>query len=961
MRNQLRVVGLLLFALFACCLLITFAPAQTNLGNVRGHVQDPQNRSISGASVTLHNLATGYSRTVQTDASGIYSFLDVPLTGQYELTVNAAQFAPANQKGIYLRALGTAVFDFTLAVAQQKTEVNVYGTTSTVQVSSNEVSTRLSQEKIEDTPVLERKITTLPLLDSSVRPAQTTGDLFLNETLFVINGTGRRQTTYELDGTTANDMWGRQSMFAGLPFSAVQEFTVYTNASSAEWGWNAGTAVNVVTRSGSNDWHGDFVGMGSPSFSNANIPLTTKSAQETWDQGSGMLSGPIVKDKTYFLLAGQYTDQNRPAVITSPVDKGAIYNGTFDQSLFLARLDQQFNQNNHLYLRTNFDRFSDSNPQDAVSGNTLPASARPFTRNTYQAAISDTAVISPTMLNDASFEFLLGSPITQFTPVTPQPQVYVSGYYTYGDSRYADLLNHQYEWSDTLSMTRGHHQFKFGVDVMNSYSGGFGQEFGTGYLDGQFQINPIYETIPIATLLTYNPALPPPGAPPGSKPLAEQFTQSFGNETYHIYDTLYGLFAQDNWNITPNLNLNLGLRWDGETFTGQTHLFSPRVGLAWKLPGSNTVIRAGYGIYYSEERTDLYASAALGGPQGAFTYTAVPGGLGFPTTFSPITFPAGAVLPARNITILAGQCNYLNQFLPVDQLHFCDNNFQNPYTQQWNFGFEHDLGQGWILSLDYIGSHTIHIEQPYDLNAPAPFYRTAPGQVRSVAAANATRPIIPVPGGFQDVEQYVNWGAAWYDAGQVKVTKQLTHRLSALLTYTWSHDINTVEWDGTGQQPNSWSCVVACEKATSLLNQTNNASLSGTYSLPWNFMLMSWITAGSGFPFNITTGADNSGDTDTTDRPVINGVVIGRNTGQAPPIYDFDFALQKAVKLTERVTMTLRAESFNTFNHLNLYTLNGVYGNNANGLPVATFGQPEGGLANVGPPREMQFLARFSF
>ena len=119
--------------------------------------------------------------------------------------------------------------------------------------------------------------------------------------------------------------------------------------------------------------------------------------------------------------------------------------------------------------------------------------------------------------------------------------------------------------------------------------------------------------------------------------------------------------------------------------------------------------------------------AALGGPQGAFTYSAAPGGLGFPTTFAPISFPPGAILPARSITILAGQCSYLNQFLPVDQLHFCDNNFQNPYTQQWNLGFEHDLGGGWLFAMDYIGSHTIHIEQPVDLNSPSPFIRTAPG------------------------------------------------------------------------------------------------------------------------------------------------------------------------------------------------------------------------------------------
>src|SRR5664279_3876778 len=334
MPIRLRVTHLLALALFVAFWSSTYLAAQTDLGAVQGHVQDQQSKAIAGASVTLRSPSTAFDRTVQTDASGNYSFIGVPLTGSYVLTVDAPQFKQAEQKDINLRAAGTAVFDFTLTVSGEKTQVNVYGTTGTVPTESNQVSTRLSQEKIEDTPVFERKITSLPLLNSSVRPSQTTGDLFLNETLFVINGTGRRQTTYELDNTTANDMWGRQSMFAGLPFSAVQEFTVYTNASSAEWGWNAGTAVNVVTRSGSNDWHGDFVGMGSPAFSNASIPLAAKPVQETLAQGSGMLSGPIVKDKTYFMVSGQYTNQNRPAVITSPVDPGAFYNGTFGQTLF---------------------------------------------------------------------------------------------------------------------------------------------------------------------------------------------------------------------------------------------------------------------------------------------------------------------------------------------------------------------------------------------------------------------------------------------------------------------------------------------------------------------------------------------------------------------------------------------------------------------------------------------------
>jgi hypothetical protein len=390
-------------------------------------------------------------------------------------------------------------------------------------------------------------------------------------------------------------------------------------------------------------------------------------------------------------------------------------------------------------------------------------------------------------------------------------------------------------------------------------------------------------------------------------------------------------------------------------------MFSPRVGFAWRLPNDpDTVLRGGYGIYYSEERADLFASAALNGPQGVFTYTVAPGGLGFPTSFAPIpAFPPGVQLPARDITILAGQCNYLNQFVPVNQLRFCPNTFYNPYTQQWNLGIEHEFGKGWFLAIDYIGSHTIHIEQPVDLNSPSGFTRTLPGQTRSAAAANNTRPIIPVAGGYRQVLAYANFGSASYDGLQARFTKQLTNKLSLLLTYTWSHDINTVEWDGTGQNPNDYSCLVVCEKATSLLNQTNRASLSGTYLLPWGFMFSAWAQMGSGFPYNVTTGVDNNGDGNTSDRPVVNGGVVPRDWGQAPAIYDFDFALQKSFQIKERLSLALRAESFNTFNHLNTYSRNGVWGNGA--TPVSTFNQPVGGLANVGPPREMQFSARIQF
>ncbi|HVO63865.1 MAG TPA: TonB-dependent receptor [Terriglobales bacterium] len=958
-KLPLRLVVSICLVLLVCQVVTLNLIAQTDLGALKGRVLDKQGAVITGAKVTLRNPATAWERTSQTDGSGDYSFVAVPLTGEYTVSVSAPPFKIAQQDKVEFRAATTATVNFTLDVSGEKAEINVYGTTGSLPTESNQVETRLDLQKIEDTPVLSNKASSLPLLNSSVRPAQTTGDLFMNETLYVINGNGRRQTTYRLDDTDADDSWGRQTMFAAVPFPVVQEFTVYSNATSSEWGRNAGTAVNLVTKSGTNNWHGDFVGMGRPSGTQANTPLTTEPADNVMAQGSGTVSGPIVKDKTFFLASAQYGNQDRAAVITSPVMPGAVYEGNFSQWLALFRIDQMIGNNQRLTLRGNLDRFQDTNPQDAVSGVALPTAARVFTRNTYQAALTDDWTISPTMVNDARFQLLVASPITQFIPVVSAPQEYVSGYYTNGESRWANLLNHQYEWGDTLSWSKGHHQIKTGFSVIYSSSGGYGQEFGSGYLQGRFQINSKYQTIPIATLLTYDPSQPPPGFPKGSPPIASSFTQSFGNATYNVKETLYGMFVQDNWSLRPNLTVNLGLRYDGQTFTSQYLMFSPRVGLAWRIQ-PDTVVRAGYGIYYSEERANLEASAALGGPQGVFTYTVAPGGYGFPTSFSPITsIPPGVALPARDITILAGQCNYLNQFLNVSQLHFCPNTFYNPYTQQWNLGIEHDFGKGWLFSMDYVGSHTIHIEQPVDMNAPSEFVRTAPGQTRSVAAANATRPIVPVNNGYRQTLVYANFGSAFYDGLQVKLNKHLTSKLSMLLTYTWSHDLNTVEWDGTGQNPNSYACLVVCEKATSLLNQTNRAALSGTYMFPWQILFSAVAEMGSGFPYNVTTGVDNNGDGNTSDRPVVNGVVVPRDWGRAPALYDFDFALQKAFKVGEHMSVSVRAESFNTFNHLNTFSRNGVYGNTA--TPVATFGQPVGGLANIGPPRQMQFSARIQF
>ncbi len=976
------------------------AGAQTrDLAVLKGQVRDAGGGAVKGAEVALRNSATGFERKAQTNEQGNYAFVGLPLTGKYDLSVSAAQFKTVEQKNIELRAGETATVDFALNVSGTETRITVFGTTEGVQTDSNQISDRLDLPKIENTPVLNNKLTSLALLDSSVRPSLTTGDVFTNETLIVVNGGGRRQTSYSIDNTTADDSWGRQTILTTLPFASVQEFTILTNASSAEYGRNAGSAVNIVSKSGTNNFHGDFIAMGRPAFSEASAPLATKKAENTLAEGSGAISGPLIHDRTYFLASGEYNDQSRDAVITSTQAPGTIFTGNFTQTLFLARVDHQLTAGNNLTFRANLDKFSDTNPQDSVSGNNLPTTARTFNKRTYAAALTDTASFGAGIVNEARFQWQLASPITEFIPQAPGPQVSLAGNYTYGDSRFANLMNHQYQEADTLSLVRGHHVLKTGFDLIQSSSGGFGQEFGSGFLFGQWAINnPAgcnYASISVSQViadLTANPAAAPPqavctGTPP---PLVTSYTQSFGNQQYNIKETLWAVFLQDTWAVRPDLTLNLGLRYEGQTFLGDNNNIAPRIGLAWRLPRTRaTVLRAGYGIYYSEIRTDLAAGYLLGGPQGIFTFVATPGKCGFPTTFGPwpsltallqspgctSSSPAPTV-PLRDISVAQGSASYLNQFFDSSALRFYPSGLVNPYTQQWNLGIERELGKGWIFSVDYVGSHSIRLERPADLNAPAPFVRTAQGQTRSQAAANATRPVQPSStcttasptynpsygncfNNYRQILAIVNLGSGTYDGLQLKLNKRLTDHFSALLTYTYSHAIDTVEPDAANQNANDWNFLGADEKATSILDQRHRAALSGWYDFPWGFTFAVNTTLASGLPYNVTTGTDNNGDGTNSDRPVVNGAIIPRNWGRGTPTYDVAVSLQKTFQLTERWKVSLRSEAFNLFNHENFYGRNGTFGNNA--APPATFGAPVGGIANTGPGRQMQFMARLQF
>jgi Carboxypeptidase regulatory-like domain/TonB dependent receptor-like, beta-barrel len=923
------------------------AAAQTrDSAAVSGKVLDSSGAAVSAAAVELESAARGIHRRAATSSRGDFIFPGLPVAGTYRLRVEKKGFQPFAQAGIELRAGATATFLIRLALAPLENSVTVSGAAGEVEARSPQTGMRLDPSAIETLPVEGPRLLDLALYDAAVGSARGTGDAFLNRTLFVIHGGGRRSTTYSLDGSTGDDTWGRQTLFTMLPLAAVQEFTVLTSAFSAEYGWTDGSAVNIVTRAGSNAVHGELVLLARPKSLEAAPPLATTHLGDRLAEASGAVSGPIVRNRTYFLVSAEYDRERRDSLITSPLAPG-IFTGDARQTLLFFRLDQKLTPNHSLRARLDLDRMSDSNPADTVGGLDLPSTERIFRRRTYAAQAAETAILSPRAVNELRFQFQLGSPITQFQPVTPSTQFVYPGVAVTGESRSADLMNHQYEVADTWTWTAHRHTLQAGADVIASSSGGFGQEFGGGFVLGQFRVLPGITT-PVSELTPSDLA---------------SYTQSFGNASYRARDNLWALFVQDEFQATPSLALTAGLRYSRQTFTGAIHDFAPRLGLAARLPlAKPTVLRASYGIFYDAVPANLAAGYSIFGPAGIFSFSAQPGQLGFPSTLAPLpSFPPGVPLPPRDITVRVGDAGFLSRFFDVSRLRSYPQTLLSPYTEQWTLGAETELEPGWVLSLDYTGSHSLRLLRPADLNAPAPFPRAAPGEVRSAAAADLTRPIVPVPDGYRRIVAMVNAGSAYYDGVEARLRKRFRNGYGLLLSYTWSHTIDTVDADVPSQDPNDSNFLGAAEKATSLLDQRHRAVLTGWCRLPWTITFGSSASLASGRPFNATTGADNNGDGSFADRPVIHGSVVSRNSGRGSPLYSLALFLEKEIALNEQVRLDLRADAFNLLNHDNIVGRNGVYGNLSSGQPLPTFGQPLPGIDQTEPGRQFQFELRLDF
>lgn len=996
-----NLVYLPLVLLTLCAVLVLPAGAQSpNTATMIVMVADQTGAVVKDAKVSVVNTATGAVRDAISGSDGAATFPGLSLTGTYKVVVSREGFGNEERDGLTLRSGETATIKVTLLAGTQAAEVTIYGTTQGVRADPL-IGLPLRAEQINETPILGRKTSTLPLLNSAFRQGKGTGDLFVNQ-IYVITGAGsRRTTTVTLDGANNDEGWGRQTAVATIPLGAIQEIAIISNAFSAEYGWTAGPALNIVTKSGTNNLHGEGIFMFRPGswqaenfstrdFCPRNVPtcVTPSTLQhinpvdipDALQQYSGTIGGPIVKDRTFFFATADYTRQNRTTFLSTslpsfvlPADGNLEYTGHYRQFLFNGRIDHKLTSNQNLAFRVNVDRFFDDNPQDAVGGTNAPSVARRYARRSWTMQANHTLVINARLLNEARFAYLHGDPVTLWEAQNLSTTYTRGGAvpFTIGQSRASDLWSHQLQFSDTVSWSLGKHYLRFGGSLIHHTSGGTGSEPGT----------PILGTFTFRNTTT---------APFGQLTLADvqNYTQpiDFGISSYELPQWLNTLFIQDSMHLRSDFTLDAGLRYDRQSLTDAKKNFAPRIGFGWRPGGdSRLAIRGGYAMYYTQIRANAVAGYLVNGLDGLTTYTATAGQTGFPTCLvgsclpvdvNPQTIPASQ-LPARDITIRAGLADfYRAQFarfgLNFDRLPNYPDQLVNPRSQVFTLGFEREFFKGMFFGADYVRQHWSNLDRTVDLNAPTPFNRTAPGQTRSVAGANATRPILPVNGGVRQVNVIMNLGVADYNGLQTQFSYRSNRRLFASVSYTFSKATNTFEPDGNGIGPNESNITALgeIERGPSVVDQRHRGVVTFSYRFPWDFTAGTVSMFASARPFNATTGIDNNGDGLNNDRPVINGVVIRKSAFRGSPTSEINAFVEKRFKMSDRTSILLRLEGFNLFNHGN-YLGRGVtvYGD---GLVTApTFGQFVGGVgtatnaipafANIDPPRMFQLQARFTF
>lgn len=984
-----------LFSFLTWMILSPLTYGQLGTASISGTVTDEKGAAVAGARVIAKNVSTGVEREAVTSVEGVYSLTNLR-PAKYEVRVEAQGFATARFSNVELEVGQTLAINAPLRVAAVTEVVEVVGGAAAIDATTSQVAATVDERTVEALPLNGRNFLDLAFLLPGNKPAPNYDPT--KTTTIEVSSAGQlgRGGNIAVDGADNNDdvVGGTLQNF---PQDGIREFQIIVNRFSAEIGRSASSAINIVTKSGTNEIHGS----GALFFRNDSLSalpatldrgIVQQLGEPPFDreQYAASVGGPFKRDRGWWFGAFEHRNQDG-VVLTGTRDFSSrrvltsFSPAPLNDTLLLGRGDWRASEKDNMAFRYAW-QDEDDIDRGSLRRPIGTADNRQHSFNKYHSFVYNWVhTFSPRVLNDFVFhenKFL--NRIPSFVEGRNElrfPSVQDGGNFRIPQRTRQNRI----QLRDNVSWTAGSHTLRFGGEYQRLDTDAVFDLFGSGTLflaedfaardrngDGRADDNDIPVVLAIRSVA--------PRRPP---------TVPDVDNHYFVW------YVQDDWKVRPNFTLNIGLRYELDTNTKNINNFDdinpiirpllsggrsrrrdnnnlgPRFGFNWDpWNDGRTSIRGGYGIYYDRivlevpllER--LLDGRALPlevreGSQLDANGNFVPG---TPTLRTPFT---GALIPG------AGAIG----------INVIDNGMDTPYVQQFNFGFQREILRDLTVSVD--GIHAF-------------------GSSFIIGRPIATV-FNPVVNGTESIVNLESSVKNWFDALLINVQKRYSNRFSFNASYTLSKTFNFSNDDQIPFQvgpldPNR----LILEKGPTPNDERHRFTFAGVFDLPWDFQFSPIYTLSSDVPFDIilpdgTTRIPQiqrnaGGRTFRNGRQLnafLNQLNAGRPAAQRLPLVrddldfgdgfqSFDFRFSKTFKITERVGIQGILEVFNLFNVTNIRGVNNVnfsgFQNtlirdsqevtNPGFLRSSTFGAPlqtAGGVFGTGGPRAFQLAARVTF
>ena len=981
--------------------------AAQSTASIDGQITDQNGAVVPNVEIHANSPLIGVFRETLSDAAGRYQIASLPV-GDYSVEVRARGFKTQVVQSVNVEVGRRITLDFDLELGNVEERVDISSDNNLIERSTVSVSHVMDNQMVNEAPLNGRNFLDLGLLvPGSVTPPQGAFSASPMRGLgsLAINTAGNREETvnYMVNGITLNNL-----TFSSISFqpsiNTIHEFKVDNSAFSAEYGQSSGAVVNIATRSGANDFHGElFEFLRNDVFDARNFFefTSTEPAPFKRNQFGGNLGGPIYKNKLFFFASYEGLRQRQGldlnSMVLSDAQRAAVTDPVIGRLLELipranfidssgtsrfvgsasapvnvdqwtADINYNLTDKDRLHGYYAVQNLTTSEPNR--TGNTIPGFGNLAKALRQILTINETHSFGSSLVNELRLGFNRFSstttPLAQLNPAEfgilngidepiGLPQINVAG----GSLNFGGPANQPsgrgdttYVVADTINWLRGLHSIKLGGEYRQFLNNNFRQVTGS------------FNFATTAAFLAGN---------------ANAFSVTLGNQSSSIAQGALGFFVQDNYRVRPRLTLDLGLRFDWNmspserydrfiVFDPQTRslrrvgtdldevypddpTFQPRVGIVWQpFSSDKTVLRAAYGVYVDQPMTSIVTPTAGNPP------------LGVPLTFS-------GNVRLNNAINVAGPAGLAPQSI--------DHDFENAYVQSWNFNFQHQLGET-MLTVSYLGSKGTHLITRRNINQPI-------DGVRPFAALSNSSSVLPgTPLG--NITEVGSSGNSSYNALWISATRRFTRSWQLDASYTLSKSIDYTSFS-TGGVLLQNSYDVPGDRGPSDFDARYRFVLSSIYDLPFqgNCLVSGWqlaviVQSQSGNPFNVVTSDSTVNGVANTLRPDVSGPVettgdvdgwfdtslfsavsrfgsLGRNAIVGPGFNNTDFAVIKNTKIGEMWKLQFRAEFFDLFNHANFGRPGNVVGTPVFGRITSTrFPTGESGSS-----RQIQFALKLIY